>query len=61
MGSKMSNSEFTTLDQPEVIDPRLEEMEDRLSRERLLARVRLFGTNGGFFCALRSSACSWRR
>lgn len=41
MGPKTSNAEFTTLEQPESIDPRIEEMEDRLARERLLARVRL--------------------
>ncbi len=54
MGPKMANSEDTTLDQPAGIDLRLEEMEDRLWRERLLARARLFWDQRRFFlrCAL---------
>jgi uncharacterized protein involved in exopolysaccharide biosynthesis len=38
-----------TLDRPEAIDPRIEEMEDHLSREKLLTRVRLFWAERRFF------------
>lgn len=48
----MSNSDYATLDQPEAIDPRIEEMEDRLSRERLLARVRLLWNERRFLFRL---------
>lgn len=48
METKISNSEHGTPDRPEAIDPRVEEMEYRLSRERLLARVRLLWEERGF-------------
>jgi uncharacterized protein involved in exopolysaccharide biosynthesis len=41
MGPLLSNPEQTTLDQPATIDPHIQEMEEQVSRERLLARVRL--------------------
>lgn len=52
MGPKTSNAEFTTLEQPESVDPRFEEMEDRLSREKFLAKVRLLWEERGFFLRL---------
>ena len=41
MGPLKSNPEYATLDQPEAADSRVEEMDDRYSREMLLARARL--------------------